>query len=99
MTVGLTGAMWKSSMRLFALSETIIVCEQNASVTEVVPRIEEISQPPTKPFTSLSGSTTPSGRTLKSEETYTDLKKVANSTTRMSGVMREHEKGLFIFEV
>ena len=78
-------------MRFFALSETMTVCEQNASVTDETPKIEEISHPATNPFTNLSGSSI-SGSAEVKDDTYTERKKVANKTTRISGVMSDMKK-------
>ena len=56
-----TGVTIRSARAPDTLSCTISMLEQKATVTQLTARMEEISCPPTKPFSRDSGMWTPAG--------------------------------------
>ena len=79
-------------MAPLVLSRIIRRLEQNATVTQVTARREDMSCPPTQPLMTASDTVAPAARSAeRKESSYTFLRKVAYSTSRMTGVISEEK--------
>ena len=74
------------------LSIIIIMFEQNATVTELTPIIDDMSHAPAIPSIILLSTEKLSGNAIVKLSMYTLRRKVANSNNRMSGVNKEMKK-------
>ena len=90
MVAGRTGEMVRSWRAPLVLSFIISRLEQKATVTQLTASREDTSWPPTTPLSTLSATVAPAcSKAERKESSNTFFKKVAYSTSRITGVMRE----------